>query len=163
MSSFSSSSPEPNKGIHDLFFWLIIINELKRLFRFLVAYVCVFWCTRTLNRWDWPTCCRKILFIPLQSGIDFSESLLFRMYPKPLDVPCPEPSRLGLIEGAGCRSRDTPTSSNLSEEYNYYSTSMQIGLFVSRSDSLAACELWKSRRVTAFFNILCLIPFKSSI
>lgn len=54
-------------------------------------------------------------------------------------------------------------SSNLSEECNYYSTSMQIGLFISRSESLAECELRKSPRVTALLNILCLIPFKSSI
>lgn len=75
---------------------------------------------------------------------------------------------LGLIERAGCGTRlperDTPRiSSNLSEECNYYSTSMQIGLFVSRSESLAECELKKSLRVTALLNILCLIPFKSSI
>lgn len=74
---------------------------------------------------------------------------------------------LGLIERAGCRTRlrelDTPRSFNLSEEYNYYSTSMQIGLFISRSESLAECELKKSPRVTALLNILCLIPFKSSI
>lgn len=73
---------------------------------------------------------------------------------------------LGLIERAGCRTSlrelDTPRSFNLSEEYNYYSTSMQIGLFISRSESLAECEL-KSPRVTALLNILCLIPFKSSI
>lgn len=74
---------------------------------------------------------------------------------------------LELIERAGCRTRvpeqDTPTSSNLSEEYNYYYTSMQIGLFINMSDLLAECEIKKSPRVAALLNILCRIPFKSSI
>lgn len=74
---------------------------------------------------------------------------------------------LELIERAGCRTRvperDTPRSSNLSEEYNYCYTSMQIGLFINMSDLLAECALKKSLRVAALLNILCLIPFKSSI
>lgn len=52
---------------------------------------------------------------------------------------------LELIERAGrwtiVPEQDTPRSYNLSEEYSYCDTSMQIGLFINMSDLLAEWAL----------------------
>lgn len=45
-----------------------------------------------------------------------------------------------LLQGQGPRAGHTQMS-NLSEEYNYCYTSMQIGLFINMSDLLAECAL----------------------
>lgn len=138
-----------------------MINELKELFRFLVGYVG--FSTRTLNCWDDPRAAehsQKSQKYIVYSAAVWNRFLWVIVIQDVLQTSgCTvalTKQVLGLFERAGCRIRrpewDTPRSSNLSEEYNYYSTSMQIGLFISRSESLAECELKKVSKGHGFLK-----------